>query len=230
MPAITRSMFSLATRAGCSVLLLAGLVAGCSSSVDESGVDESGVDESSDDAATTASTTTAPTTTAETTEAAGERDPDNVCGVSVAVLFDEGAPRDRLTISNESEAGVEIAEVSFDLSSSVGQIIFDTVDGGSGVEVFQDFRVEDGAAKLANDPDADDGADSLDLSFSTFGSGESFTFSIDVDDQLVDSELGQIQVTGAEIEGATVTVVLADGVQFAGSFTSDSTARAESLC
>jgi len=152
------------------------------------------------------------------------------CGVVIEVLFDEGAPRDRMSISNGSTAAIDITKVTFDLSTSFGRIIFDTLDGGAGVEVFQDFRVESGSAELTKDPTANDGADSLVLEFDRFATGDDFTFSIDVDDQLVDSALGQIQVTGAEIEGASVSFEIAQGDAIAATFGADSAASANSGC
>jgi len=42
------------------------------------------------------------------------------------------------------------------------------------------------------------------LSFSRFTAGQTFQFSIDVDDQLTRSELGQIRVANSEMQGALV--------------------------
>jgi len=157
-------------------------------------------------------------------------DPSPVCGATVLVVFDEGAPRDRMTITNVSEAAVDFEKISIDLTTSTGRLIFDTTDGGDGVEVFQAFQVESGDAVLAADPVAVDGGSMLDLSFASFGAGQSFTFSIDVDDQLENSDLGQIQVTGAEIEGASINVELTGGSSLTAMFASDSTASGAGSC
>lgn len=135
-----------------------------------------------------------------------------------------------MTISNVSEAQADFRTVSIDLTESTGRIIFDTTDGGEGVEVFQAFQIEPGDAVLSADPIAVDGGSTLDLSFTSFGAGQSFTFSIDVDDQLEDSDLGQIQVTGAEIEGAIVEVELSTGSSLTAVFASDSTGSAVASC
>ena len=61
----------------------------------------------------------------------------------------------------------------------------------------------------------EDGADAINLNFEKFSSGESFTFSIDVDDQLTTSQLGQIRVTGGEMAQAKAVFLIenADGSQ-----------------
>ncbi|MFT5934807.1 MAG: hypothetical protein ACI9M6_001863, partial [Hydrogenophaga sp.] len=41
-----------------------------------------------------------------------------------------------------------------------------------------------------------------------FESGQRFVFSIDVDDRLTASDLGQTRVAGAELKGALLTVVV----------------------
>lgn len=169
------------------------------------------------------------TTAPSTTEAVGPTDA-VACGFAVSIVFDEGAPRDRIAISNDSSADISIASARFDLASSVGGIIFDTLDGGIGVEVFQDFQVEGGDAVLANEPIAEDGATDLRLDFESFEPGDSFTFSIDVDDQLTDSDLGQIQVTGAEIAGALVAITTAGGVEVTGVFDQSNGARVQTDC
>jgi hypothetical protein len=48
----------------------------------------------------------------------------------------------------------------------------------------------------------EDGSDAINLDFKKFSGGDSFTFSIDVDDQLTASELGQIRITGGEMAQA----------------------------
>lgn len=152
------------------------------------------------------------------------------CGLAVGVSFRESAPRDSITILNEATSRRPITAIEIDLTSSVGSIIFDTVEGGTGVEVFQDFRVEGGEAVLNEEPVAEDGGTALRLEFASFLPAQSFTFSIDVDDQLVDSELGQIQVTGAEIDGATVAIETADGAPVQATFDRTNTAAFVADC
>ena len=133
-----------------------------------------------------------------------------------------------MTITNRSETA--ISAITFDLSTSVGQIIFDTRSGGDGVEVFQDFQVERGDATLGAEPIAQDGTDVLELRFDSFPPEQDFVFSIDVDDRLENSELGQIQVTGSEIDGARVLVEFANGSILPGTFETNSEAIVESSC
>ena len=132
----------------------------------------------------------------------------STCGLVLEARFIEGAPRDRFTFANRSTAAWNITNLSLDLSASKGRLIFDTVDGGTGVEVFQPFRDEGGSALLSQLPNLADGDSALSLDFQKFDQGLSYQFSIDVDDTLNDSELGQIRVSGAEIAGAVLSVNL----------------------
>lgn len=200
------------------------ILAACSSDSEQT------ADTSTTSALVETSDTTETTAATETDEAIGADEPSPVCGAAFQVVFEEGAPRDRMTISNVSEAEADFRTVSIDLTESTGKIIFDTTDGGEGVEVFQAFQIESGDAVLAADPIAVDGGSTLDLSFTSFVAGQSFTFSIDVDDQLEDSDLGQIQVTGAEIEGALIEVELSTGSNLTAAFVSDSTASGNTIC
>lgn len=100
------------------------------------------------------------------------------------------------------------------MANSSGKLLFDTVDGGNGVEVFQPFRVSDTSddsnpVTLEDMPTLVDGDQSILLSFSQFPPGGNFTFTIDVDDSLTDSELGQIRVSGGEIAGTVISITLA---------------------
>lgn len=130
------------------------------------------------------------------------------CHLDLNVKFIESAPRDRFMIKNNSSIEVEIISASFDLSNSQGNLIFDTEDGGTGVEVFQKFRSETDKVKLVSSPDVRDGDSQLDIAFETFSQFEEYQFSIDVDDQNLNSDLGQIRVTGGELAGAEVTFTI----------------------
>jgi len=121
------------------------------------------------------------------------------------VEFDEGAPTDEFTIVNAS-ASTSITSLRFDLGLAAGDLVFDTESGGSGVEVYQPFEEVSSTASLDTLPSLLDGDSSLRLEFSTFGPGEAFRFTTDIDDRLTDSALGQIQVTGGELAGAEVVV------------------------
>jgi hypothetical protein len=130
------------------------------------------------------------------------------CVHGVSMAFTESAPRDQFEIRNESSAGQHILRLTLNLSGSAGRLIFDTIEGGTGVEVFQPFRIESGDAKLKNPPVIHDGSNRLTLEFSRFEPGQRFGFSIDVDDTLPTSDLGQIRISGREMEGALLTAVV----------------------
>jgi hypothetical protein len=131
-----------------------------------------------------------------------------VCEHAVTLTFTEGAPRDLFEIRNGSSPGQRIQSLTLDLAPSAGRLVFDTVEGGTGVEVFQPFRAETSEARLADAPTVADGSDRLALTFSQFDPGQIFRFSIDVDDRLTASDLGQIRVSGREMEGALLTVLV----------------------
>ena len=126
------------------------------------------------------------------------------CNVQIQGRFIEGAPRDRFVFSNNSADGWNIVQLMLALENSNGKLIFDTTDQGAGVEVFQPFRTESNSASLSAEPDITDGDQNVTLSFSRFTAGQTFQFSIDVDDQLTRSELGQIRVANSEMQGALV--------------------------
>ncbi len=133
-----------------------------------------------------------------------------LCGLSIDIAFREGAPRDRFEFINASTKKWRIDAISLRLEDTVGKLIFDTEAGGKGVDVFQLFEVESGSAEMDTAVIPDDGGNSLDLTFSRFTAGDSFTFSIDVDDQLSASELGQIRVSDSEMAGGIVVMSLRD--------------------
>lgn len=106
------------------------------------------------------------------------------CITAVEARFIESAPTDRFEFTNRSTEGWSIARITVDLEASIGRLIFDTADGDKVIV----------------------------LDFDTFAPGDSFTFSIDVDDQLVDSSLGQIRVAGSEIHLASLSTIFVDAV------------------
>lgn len=142
--------------------------------------------------------------------AAGGVLPDNVssCGLDIAARFDEGAPVDIFRIENRSTQVWSITSATYDLTSSRGKLIFDTDEGGNGVEVFQPFKQTGGKADLRRLSNLEDGSSSMTLDFDSFEAGEDFSFSIDVDDTLKASQLGQIRVAGSEIAGARIVLAL----------------------
>ncbi len=129
-----------------------------------------------------------------------------VCGFQANVKFNESAPRDSFLVSNTSSSDWTISTLSLDMRNSAGNLIFDVTAEGAGVEVFQPFRADDGAASAAEQPNVLDGDQQLVLDLSGFAPGVDFRFTIDVDDQLSNSELGQIRVAASEMSGAELTL------------------------
>lgn len=125
--------------------------------------------------------------------------------IQIEARFIEGAPRDRFILKNTSAGDVTIRSASLSLSTSDGKLIFDTLEGGSGVEVFQQFKSESNAVQLVKDPELADGAETLSLDFANFNKGAEYQFSLDVDDRLTNSDLGQIRVSGSEMNGAILS-------------------------
>jgi len=132
------------------------------------------------------------------------------CVALLEVRFVESAPRDRFEFLVPPAGPATVESIRLDLAGSVGELVFDTEPGGDGVEVYQPFRVERGEAMLLGAAPLADGGRRVELDFTGFGAGERFTFSIDVDDRLAASELGQIRVSGSEIEGASLLAGLRD--------------------
>lgn len=128
------------------------------------------------------------------------------CPRALSVTFVESAPKDRFEIVNTA-TGVVLTGVRIDLTTSAGGLIFDTEDGGAGVQVFQPFQSDSGLSATA----VSDGAEVLDLGMQGLAAGDRAGFTIDVDDRLVESNLGQIRVTGGELQGATVIFSLQSG-------------------
>ena len=121
-----------------------------------------------------------------------------------SLRFIESAPRDRfeLTVGDQALTAVQV-----DLRGSAGRLIFDTADGGTGVEVFQPLRDEGGTTAS----DVADGAEAIKVGLRDGKAGSRAVFSIDVDDRLASSDLGQIRVTGGEMAGAVATFEAVDG-------------------
>lgn len=135
------------------------------------------------------------------------------------MTFRESAPKDSFTLSNDGACDLGPMVVTLDLSSSAAGLIFDTTASGAGVEVFQPLDIVEGKTLLASVPDIKDGMNTLQLNLTGFPIGAKVAFTIDVDDTLTQSDLGQIRVSGSEISGAQL---IADGIS--GTFDATGTA------
>jgi len=125
----------------------------------------------------------------------------SAAAAGLSVRFDEGAPKDRFTLTNSGECNLKQARVMLDLSSSKAGLIFDVTASGAGVEVFQPLEFVKGADKLSRIPQVRDGDNRLELSIAQLKKGESIAFTIDVDDTLGGQE---IIVSDSEISGANI--------------------------
>lgn len=122
---------------------------------------------------------------------------------NLKVQFDEGAPKDRFTITNVGSCALGAAKLSIDLSGSPYGLIFDTTNRGAGVQVFQPFELTDGQDRLVALPVVEDGDNRITLDLTGLATRESVSFTIDVDDTANNRE---ITVADAEIVGAKVIV------------------------
>lgn len=136
-----------------------------------------------------------------------------------SLRFVESAPRDRFELVMGTQA---LRAVTVDLRGSAGRLIFDTADGGTGVEVFQPLRDEGGTTA----GDVADGAEVVTVALRDARAGGRAAFSIDVDDRMTSSDLGQIRVTGGEMEGATAIFETEDGTQLKAVFDGRNRAQA----
>lgn len=138
----------------------------------------------------------------------------------IRVQFDEGAPKDRFTITRVGECALGATVVVLDLSKSPSGLIFDVSGSGQGVEVFQPFELVAGADNLTSQPTVRDGDQAIRLPLASLEQGDSVAFTIDVDDTGGGRE---ITVSDSEIEGAVVRVETEEG-SFIGAFGGDARA------
>lgn len=124
----------------------------------------------------------------------------------IVVNFIESAPKDRFVIKNSGSCTYTQLVVEIDLTSTAGRLIFDTTSKGAGVEVFQPFEVRDGDLSLFSSDAVKDGEKVLAVAINNLSAGSSASFTIDVDDTLPKSDLGQIRVSGSEIVNGVVNV------------------------
>jgi len=117
----------------------------------------------------------------------------------VVVEFDEGAPKDRFTITNSGECDLGASSLSIDLSPSPYGLIFDVSGSGAGVEVYQPLEFTSGQRLLAAVPKVRDGDNRVELALLELNVGASVSFTIDIDDT---ANSRQTVVANAEISEA----------------------------
>ncbi len=139
----------------------------------------------------------------------------------LTVQFDEGAPKDRFTLTNTSDCALPALDVTLDIGTAPAGLIFDVTASGAGVEVFQPFEVVAGADNLRETPAVLDGDNAVELRLSGLGPAQSVAFTIDVDDT---GGAREITVDGSEIAGASFRISVA-GQTLTGTFESNATAR-----
>lgn len=125
---------------------------------------------------------------------------------NVIVEFIEGAPKDRFVVTNTGQCLLQGLRVDIDLMNTAGGLIFDTTATGAGVQVFQPFEVSSGDIALNVKARVNDGDTELSITVASIQPMASVGFTIDVDDTVLNSELGMIIVSAAEMEGGMVTV------------------------
>jgi len=138
----------------------------------------------------------------------------------LAVRFDEGAPKDRFSLTNTGDCALPAFSVLFDIGAAPAGLIFDVTGSGAGVEVFQPLVMVAGQELLRDTPMVKDGDSAIMFDLDGLGVGAQLAFTIDVDDTGGGRE---ITVNGAEIQGASVTVTFGE-TALTGVF--DDTARA----
>lgn len=143
---------------------------------------------------------------------------------NVEISFRESAPKDSFTLKNLSKCDLQDVLLNIDLSNSAGRLIFDTTAKGAGVEVFQPFEVKQGNMTLTSASTVQDGDTALSVQIDEIKAGETVSFTIDVDDTLAKSELGNIRVSGAEIEGGAVQLSIRNEALVAATFGNTATA------
>ncbi|MEM8917191.1 MAG: aggregation factor core, partial [Pseudomonadota bacterium] len=107
------------------------------------------------------------------------------------VSFQESAPKDRFSIVNAGGCDLTDLTLTIDLTPSAGGLIFDTEPTGAGVEVYQPFEIVEGLEHVQSIDTAADGGRTVTILFSRLAPNAATRFTVDVDDTLTNSALGQ---------------------------------------
>jgi len=143
---------------------------------------------------------------------------------NIQVAFKESAPKDQFSFTNVGKCVLDDLIVTIDLSNSAGKLIFDTVPTGSGVEVFQPFEIVNGNLNLVSSASSLDGNDELIIEITNLAPNKTASFTIDLDDTMKVSQLGNIRVAGSEISNAEISVKVGDQEISSASFGANSKA------
>lgn len=119
---------------------------------------------------------------------------------SVSVNFQDGAPKDRFTISYDGSCATPTIDLVIDLGTAPAGLIFDTTGAGAGVEVFQPLEWVKGDARTSA---VTDGDTAVSLTLNPMAPGDVLAFTVDIDDTTSNR---QITVDGSEMVGATLRV------------------------
>ena len=171
-----------------------------------------------------------------------EFDPDAIIGPSVLVEITPEADLDASTygasslqITNNSTGGLQITNISIDLSTGIlPDMVFDPT-GAGGDDTSSPFTPNIGAAAVgliqpanpAIDPFSqprNGGYDIISLEFTEFDPGEYFSFTTDIDPNSIQGIPGAGNagaVSGFELIGATITVTFSDNSTIVGSIYED---------
>lgn len=125
----------------------------------------------------------------------------------LSLRFVEGAPKDRFVLTNDGTCPLAEATLTLDIGAAPAGLLFDATPGGAGVSVYQPFEVTEGRGALLGLPDLADGDTVLSLNLAGLAPGGVVGFSLDVDDTGTGR---QSTISGTEIEGAVVTLVLGE--------------------
>lgn len=145
----------------------------------------------------------------------------SAASADLVATFDEGAPKDRFTITNDGACPLPAMTVVLDLASAPAGLIFDVTDSGAGVSVYQPFELVDGAEVMRGLPEVLDGDAAIALDLSGLGTGQSVAFTIDVDDT---GGSAPTIVSGSEIAGASLRAEIG-GRSLTAAFGPDAEAR-----
>jgi len=129
----------------------------------------------------------------------------------LSIRFVESAPKDSFRFTVGKNCSLPAGRIMINLKGSHGNLIFDTEPTGLGVEVYQKFEKVSGSELFSIDKNVRDGDQALALNIKPLSMGQKFSFTIDVDDQLKNSSLGQIRVADQEITGASISYISTSG-------------------